>query len=486
MLSVVIFFPLLAAIPVLFFDPSWNRRVWAYGTLVALLEFIFSLALLYNFDFSRAGDFQLVEEFPFLGLQNAPYKVGVDGLSLILILLTTFLTLIGIISSYKYIKEKIREYVAAMLALETAMIGVFASLNLIQFFIFWEAQLIPMFILIALWGHENRVYAAFKFLIYTAFGSIFMLVALIWLFINYGTFDYQYLLNETSKLDLYTQQLLFLAFSISFAIKVPMFPFHTWLPDAHVEAPTAGSVILAGILLKMGIFGFMRYSIPMFPEAFGSFANLIAYLSIIGIIYGGLMAWVQSDMKKLVAYSSVAHMGFAMLGLASGNPIGFQGAVIVMLSHGLVTGALFLIVGMLYERRHTRLIREYSGIGRSVPNLATFLVIMSLASIGLPGLSGFVGEFMCLLGAYNREPLWGILAVPGVVIAAVYMLSLVRRVVFGQLDPESAKMPDLSLRETLILVAILVFVVWMGVYPKTFLNFTNSVSEILYTMINLK
>jgi NADH-quinone oxidoreductase subunit M len=262
-----------------------------------------------------------------------------------------------------------------------------------------------------------------------------------------------------------------------------MFPFHTWLPDAHVEAPTAGSVILAGILLKMGIFGFMRYSIPMFPEAFESFANLIAYLSIIGIIYGGLMAWVQSDMKKLVAYSSVAHMGFAMLGLASGNPIGFQGAVIVMLSHGLVTGALFLIVGMLYERRHTRLIREYSGMGRSVPNLATFLVIMSLASIGLPGLSGFVGEFMCLVGAYNREPLWGILAVPGVVIAAVYMLSLVRRVVFGQLDPESAKMPDLSLRETLILVAILVFVFWMGVYPKTFLDFTNSVSEILHTMI---
>ncbi len=483
MLSLTIFFPLIAAIPILFFDPSWNRRIWAYGTTAAFLEFLFSLMLLYNFDLSRSGEFQLVEEFPLLGLQNAPYKVGVDGLGLILILLTTFLTLLGIISSYNYIREKIREYVVAMLILETAMIGVFASLNLIQFFIFWEAQLVPMFLLIALWGHENRVYAAFKFLLYTAFGSIFLLVALIWLFINYSTFDYQYLLSETQKLDIYTQSLLFLAFSIAFAIKVPMFPFHTWLPDAHVEAPTAGSVILAGILLKMGIFGFMRYSIPMFPQAFENFTNLIAYLSIIGIIYGGLMAWVQSDMKKLVAYSSVAHMGFAMLGLASGNPIGFQGAVIVMLSHGLVTGALFLIVGMLYERKHTRLIREYSGIGRSVPNLSTFLVIMSLASIGLPGLSGFVGEFLCLMGAYNREPLWGILAVPGVVIAAVYMLSLVKRVVFGQLDPESAKMPDLSIRETMILLAILIFVVWMGVYPKTFLDFTNSVSEILYSMI---
>ena len=486
MLSLIVFFPLLAAIPVLFFDPSWNRRVWAYGTVVALFEFVLSLFLVYYFDFGKASEFQFLEKYVFLGLENAPYYVGIDGLALVLIVLTTFLTFLGIVSSYNYIKHQIREYVVSMLVLETAMIGVFASLNLIQFFIFWEAQLIPMFILIALWGHENRVYAAFKFLIYTAIGSVPMLVALIWLFLNYGTFDYTYLVNETPKLALYIQSLLFLAFSFGFAIKVPMFPFHTWLPDAHVEAPTAGSVILAGILLKMGIFGFMRYSIPMFPDAFESFRTLIAVLAIIGIIYGGLMAWVQSDMKKLVAYSSVAHMGFAMLGLASGNPIGFQGAVIVMISHGLVTGALFFLVGMLYERRHTRLIREYSGIGKSVPNLSTFFVIMSLASIGLPGLSGFVGEFMCLIGAYQYEPLWGYFAVPGVIVAAVYMLSLVKRVIFGELDPESAKMPDLSYRELFILVLLLIFVVWIGVYPKTFLDFTNGVSETLYTILNMK
>ncbi len=486
MLSLVIFFPLLASLPVMFFDPKWNKRIWVYGTLIGALEFVFSLALLYYFDFSRVSEFQLVEKYIFLGLKDAPYFVGIDGLALILILLTTFLTFLGIVSSYNYIKHQIREYVVSMLALETAMVGVFSSLNLIQFFIFWEAQLIPMFILIALWGHENKVYAAFKFLIYTALGSVPMLAALIWIYLNFGTFDYTYIILQSPSLALDVQKWLFLAFSLGFAIKVPMFPFHTWLPDAHVEAPTAGSVILAGILLKMGIFGFLRYSLPMFPDAFESFRVLIAVLSIIGIIYGGLMAWVQSDMKKLVAYSSVAHMGFAMLGIASGNPIGLQGAVIVMISHGLVTGALFLLVGMLYERRHTRLIREYSGIGKSVPWFSTFFVIMALASIGLPGLSGFVGEFLCLLGAYQYEPLWGYLAVPGVIIAAVYLLSLVKRVIFGELDKESAQMKDISAREAFILLAILVFVIWIGIYPKTFLDFTDGVSETISTVLYMK
>ncbi len=484
MLSLVIFFPLVAAIPLFFFRPEWRRTYWVYGTFVTLLELLFSIALLMGFDFSRTAEFQFVERYVFFGLQNAPYYVGIDGLALILILLTTFLTFLGIVSSYNYIKEKVQAYVITMLLLETAMIGVFASLNVIQFFIFWEAQLIPMFVLIALWGHENRVYAAFKFLIYTAVGSVPMLAAIIWIYLNYGTFDYPTLLQTLPKAAVDIQKLLFLAFSVGFMIKVPMFPFHTWLPDAHVEAPTAGSVILAGILLKMGTFGFLRYSLPLFPDGFEAYRGLIAILAIIGIIYGGLMAWVQSDMKKLVAYSSVAHMGFAMLGIASGNPIGIQGAVLVMISHGLTTGALFFLVGMLYERRHTRLIRDYSGIANRVPNLSTFFVFMALASIGLPGLSGFVGEFLTMIGAYKANPVWGYLAVPGVVVAAIYMLSLVKRVVFGQLDPESAKMPDVSFREALILVSLAIFVIWIGVYPMPFLSFTDKVAGILVNLLH--
>ena len=468
----------MASIPLFFMKPEWKRAYWVYGTVVAFVELLLSVGLLLKFDFSRAHEFQFVERFVFLGLENAPYHVGIDGLAL-LILLTTFLTFLGILSSYNYIKEKVQAYVIAMLLMETAMLGVFASLNLIQFFIFWEAQLIPMFILIALWGHERRVYAAFKFLLYTAVGSVPMLAAIIWIYLNYGTFDYSYLLTALPELDFFMQALLFWAFSLGFLIKVPVFPFHTWLPDAHVEAPTAGSVLLAGVLLKMGTFGFLRYSMPLFPEAFDAYRGLIATLAIIGIIYGGLMAWVQSDMKKLVAYSSVAHMGFAMLGIAAANPIGIQGAIMVMVSHGLTTGALFFIVGMLYERRHTRLIRDYSGIANGVPNLSTLFVFMALASIGLPGLSGFVGEFLTMLGGYKANQLWGYLAVPGVVIAAVYMLSLVKRVVFGSLDEKSAGMPDLSLREAFILVSLAVFVIWIGVYPQPFLNFTDGLAELL-------
>ncbi|NPB03493.1 MAG: NADH-quinone oxidoreductase subunit M [Thermotogae bacterium] len=483
MLSLVIFFPLVAAIPLFFLNPEWRKTYWVYATFVSFVEFLFSLVLLFGFDFTRAGEFQFVERYVLLGLESAPYYVGIDGLALILILLTTFLTFLGIVSSYNYIREKVQAYVITMLMLETAMIGVFASLNLVQFFIFWEAQLIPMFILIALWGHENRVYAAFKFLIYTAVGSVPMLAAIIWIYLNYGTFDYPLLAQVLPEAAIDAQKLLFLAFSLGFMIKVPMFPFHTWLPDAHVEAPTAGSVILAGILLKMGTFGFLRYSLPLFPMGFEAFRGLIAALAIIGIIYGGLMAWVQSDMKKLVAYSSVAHMGFAMLGIASGNPIGIQGAILVMISHGLTTGALFFIVGMLYERRHTRLIRDYSGIANKVPNLSTFFGFMALASIGLPGLSGFVGEFLSMIGAYKANPLWGYLAVPGVIVAAMYMLSLIKRVVFGKLDEESAKMPDLSFREALILLSLAVFVVWIGIYPSPFLSFTDQVSNLIATLL---
>ncbi|NPA79963.1 MAG: NADH-quinone oxidoreductase subunit M [Thermotogae bacterium] len=483
MLSLVIFFPLLAAIPLFFLRPEWKKTFWVYGTFITFMELLLSLGLLFGFDFTRASEFQFVERYVFFGLENAPYFVGIDGLALILILLTTFLTFLGIVSSYNYIKEKVQAYVITMLLLETAMIGVFASLNLIQFFIFWEAQLIPMFILIALWGHENRVYAAFKFLIYTAIGSVPMLAAIIWIYLNYGTFDYPLLAQVLPEAAADVQRLLFLAFSLGFMIKVPMFPFHTWLPDAHVEAPTAGSVILAGILLKMGTFGFLRYSLPLFPAGFEAYRGLLAALAIIGILYGGLMAWVQSDMKKLVAYSSVAHMGFAMLGIASGNPIGIQGAVLVMISHGLTTGALFFIVGMLYERRHTRLIRDYSGIANKVPNLSTFFVFMALASIGLPGLSGFVGEFLSMLGAYKANPVWGYLAAPGVIIAAIYMLSLIKRVVFGKLDPESAKMPDVSFREALILVSLAVFVIWIGIYPSPFLSFTDSVAHLLSSIL---
>jgi len=482
-LSLVIFFPLLAAIPLFFLRPEWKKTFWVYGTFITFMELLLSLGLLFGFDFTRASEFQFVERYVFFGLENAPYFVGIDGLALILILLTTFLTFLGIVSSYNYIKEKVQAYVITMLLLETAMIGVFASLNLIQFFIFWEAQLIPMFILIALWGHENRVYAAFKFLIYTAIGSVPMLAAIIWIYLNYGTFDYPLLAQVLPEAAADVQRLLFLAFSLGFMIKVPMFPFHTWLPDAHVEAPTAGSVILAGILLKMGTFGFLRYSLPLFPAGFEAYRGLLAALAIIGILYGGLMAWVQSDMKKLVAYSSVAHMGFAMLGIASGNPIGIQGAVLVMISHGLTTGALFFIVGMLYERRHTRLIRDYSGIANKVPNLSTFFVFMALASIGLPGLSGFVGEFLSMLGAYKANPVWGYLAAPGVIIAAIYMLSLIKRVVFGKLDPESAKMPDVSFREALILVSLAVFVIWIGIYPSPFLSFTDSVAHLLSSIL---
>ena len=478
LLSIIIFLPLLAAVLVAIakFLNVGDSVLKGIAFLAALLTFVISVSLYLNFDLASENegmkyyvDIQWIEG---LGIN---YQIGIDGISLWIVLLTTFLTPICILASWNSVEKSISGFMIALLVLETAMIGVFCALDMFLFFVFWESILIPMYFLIGIWGGRRRIYATIKFVLYTMVGSALMFVGILYLYFqNNNSFDLLQLYGLAGAIAPEKQKLLFLACFIAFAIKVPLFPFHTWLPDAHVEAPTAGSVMLAGVLLKMGTYGIVRFCLPLFPVGVVAYTPLIVTLSVIGIVYGALVAMVQPDLKKLVAYSSVSHLGFVVLGLFSLNDQGVQGANLQMVNHGLSTGALFLFVGMIFERRHTRMISDFGGLSKSMPIFTVFFMIVTLSSIGLPGLNGFVGEFMILLGSFvsgKFSRIYVVIATSGVVFAAVYMLWMFQRVMFGKLDnPKNQELKDLSIREIAVLVPIIVFIIWIGVYPKPFLS----------------
>ncbi|MSO83380.1 MAG: NADH-quinone oxidoreductase subunit M [Acidobacteria bacterium] len=441
---------------------------------VALATFAVTLGLWAGFDATAAG-FQFVERRPWIPAFGIDYHVGVDGISLLLVVLTGFLTPIALLSSWGSIERKVKEFSIFMLALEAAMIGVFISLDLFLFYVFWDAMLIPMYFLIGIWGYDRRIYAAIKFMLYTMAGSVLMLIAILGLAFLHkaatGTYTFDLLKLYSLNIAPQTQMWFFLAFTVAFAIKVPLFPFHTWLPDAHVQAPTAGSVILAGVLLKMGTYGLLRFSFPLFPQAAAYFAPWLALLAVIGIIYGALVAMVQPDMKKLVAYSSVSHLGFVVLGICAMNAQGVQGAIYQMLAHGVSTGGLFLLVGMLSDRRHTRLISEFGGLKAVMPRLTAAFMIITLASIGLPGLNGFVGEFLILLGAFRWDPRFVFAAGLGVILSAVYMLWMFQRVFYGPVTHEAnATLPDLQPREWAGVLPLCAAALVMGIFPTLFLK----------------
>lgn len=478
-LSFTTFVPLCAAFGILLSPNLATARLIAM--LGAVLAFLGSLHVWVYFDPQTPG-LQFVEAYEWLPELGVKFIMGVDGLNLLLILLTTFLTPLILVSQWTDNDPKQKAFLALFLSLETGMLGSLVAFDLIFFYVFWEAMLIPMYFIIGVWGGKNRVYATTKFVIYTVVGSLFMLVAGITLYyLHYsktGTWS-------TSLLDLYrtlpdnaTQYWLFSAFALAFAIKVPLFPFHTWLPDAHTEAPTAGSVILAGVLLKLGTYGILRFAIPLFPSAFIVFAPLITTLGIIGIIYGALTAWMQKDAKKLVAYSSVSHLGFVVIGsialVAGGSQLSVEaltGSVYQMINHGVSTGALFFLVGVIYERRHTRMLSDFGGLAKSMPWFATFLIIATLSSVGLPGTAGFVGEFLILIGTFQSSTFAGISASIGVLLGAIYMLTLCRKVLFGPLDkPENAKLDDLTPREFAYLGPLIILSVVMGIFPGFFLD----------------
>jgi len=487
LLSFLILAPAIGAI-ILSFIPGDRTKLLKMVTLgVSLLVFVVSLPLYFGFDQSRTA-FQFEEKHEWIPAFQATYHLGVDGLSLLMILLTTFLMPLIFLASWHDIKKSVKGYLISMLLLETGMIGVFASLDLLLFYIFWEAMLIPMYFIIGIWGGGRRVYAALKLFIYTMVGSLFMLVAILFIYFYYGKVTGTLTFDLVQIRDLLFpenyQTWLFLAFGISFAIKVPMFPFHTWLPDAHVEAPTAGSVILAGVLLKMGTYGFLRFCLPLFPNAAIQLTPLISILALIGIIYGAWVSTVQPDLKKLVAYSSVSHLGFVMLGIFTLTPQGLQGGLLQMVNHGLSTGALFLIVGMIYERRHTRLIADFGGLAKQIPIFTTFFMIVTLSSIGLPGLNGFVGEFLVLLGTFLTNKWYAVIATSGVIFAAVYMLRMFQRVMLGKLDKEeNQQLTDLSTREIAVLVPVVALIILIGVWPSPFLNkMEKSVDHLIRTV----
>jgi NADH-quinone oxidoreductase subunit M len=491
LLSVVTFLPALGALLLTALPRERAGLVKSAALAVTLLTFLASLPLYVGFDAGSAG-YQFAEHRAWMPSLGITYHVGVDGLSVLLVLLTTFLTPLTVLSAWHAIESRWKEFAVTMLLLETGMIGVFVALDLFLFYIFWEAMLVPMYLIIGIWGGSNRVYAAIKFVLYTLAGSLLMLVAILALYFQHGaatstyTFDLPVLATFILPAGL-GQNLLFLAFAFAFAIKVPMFPFHTWLPDAHTEAPTAGSVILAGVLLKMGTYGFLRFCLPLFPHASLAFTPWIFALAVIGIIYGAWVSTVQPDIKRLVAYSSVSHLGFVMLGLFTLTPQGLVGGIIQMINHGLSTGALFLVVGMLYERRHTRLIAEFGGLWKVVPALSVIFLVVCLSSIGLPGLNGFVGEFLILLGAFQVDRTAAVLATSGIIFAAVYLLWMYQRVIFGVITKEvNRRLPDLSAREWAILLPILALIVWIGVYPSSFTRLTEASVEALITEVHAK
>ncbi len=489
LLSVLIFFPACGALALLLLradDHVWIRR---FAMTIAVIEFIFSLMLFWKVPVSAPG-YALEEFHAWIHQPPINYHVGVDGLSLFLVLLTTFLTPISMLASWASISHRVKEFFIMLLLLEVGVVGVFLSLDLFLFFLFWEVMLIPMAFLIGIWGHDRRIYAAIKFVIYTMAGSILMLVGIVWLYHATGSFDLprvQAMLSDGSMqiVDQRGEMLLFLAFFVAFAIKVPLFPLHTWLPDAHVEAPTAGSVMLAGVLLKMGTYGMMRFCLPLFPDSSHRAAPYIAVLAIIGIIYGALVALVQPNLKKLVAYSSVSHLGFVVLGIFAFHNISMQGAVYQMLAHGISTGALFLLVGMLYDRKHTFEISEFGGLATPMPKLAAFFLFAALSSLGLPILNGFVGEYLILLGTYQSHWAWASWAALGVILSACYLLWSYQRVWFGEITHEKNKsLPDVSARERWILITMAIVTLWMGVGSAFITNRTARSSQTVIDQVN--
>lgn len=486
LLNIVIYLPLLG-IPLILLIKNENSRKWI-ALLVTSITFVASLPLMFGFDVAASGTPQFLTEGGRL-MENLDikYLVGLDGLSLLLFMLTTFMGPIVILSSWNSVSKHLAGYLSMLLLLQTASLGVFASLDLMVFYVFFELSLIPMYFLIGIWGGAGRIQATIKFFIYTLVGSLIMLVGLIYLGYDAGavmggavdfTTDWRFLSGDLYQIGLEVQTYLFLAFALAFCIKVPLFPFHTWLPYAHTEAPTAGSVVLAAIMLKMGTYGLLRVCMPIFPNAFMEFAPWMATLAVIGIIYGALVAMVQKDVKKLVAYSSVSHLGFVVLGIFAFNTVAVQGALIQMINHGLSTGALFLIVGMLYDRRHTRMISDFGGIAKKIPIFTVMFMIATFASIGLPGLNGFVGEFLILNGSFFSElynnKVFAILATTGVILAAVYMLWMFQRVMFGPLtNKENESLLDLNAREIGLLVPMVVFMFWIGIHPVDFTKYSE-------------
>jgi NADH-quinone oxidoreductase subunit M len=491
LLSLVTFLPVVGAALVLLL-PRREERVTKLVTLGAtLVTFVISLPLYFRFD-PASADYQFVELKAWIPSLGVSYHLGVDGISVLLVLLTTFLMPLVILSSWTSVESRWKEFAVTMLLLEAGMIGVFVALDLFLFYVFWEAMLIPMYLIIGIWGGQNRIYAAVKFILYTLAGSLLMLVAILVLYFQHGaatnvyTFDLPVLARYVLPGGR-MQDLMFFAFALAFAIKVPMFPFHTWLPDAHVEAPTAGSVILAGVLLKMGTYGFLRFCLPLFPDASLHYAPWIFTLSVIGIIYGAWVSTVQPDIKKLVAYSSVSHLGFVVLGLFTLTAQGMVGGIIQMVSHGLSTGALFLMVGMIYERRHTRLIADFGGLWKVIPAFSVIFLVVCLSSVGLPGLNGFVGEFLILLGAFQVNRLSAVLATSGIIFAAVYLLWMYQRVCFGEVTHEANRgLADLTPREWAVLLPVLLFIFWIGVYPTTFTTMTEPSVQALIAQVQSK
>ncbi len=487
-LNLVTFFPLVGVLVILFLKPEQKDAIrWtALGT--SLITFGLSIWVLASF-IPGNGDLQMAITLPWIQVAgfNISYDMGVDGLSILLLLLTTFLTPISILSSWTAVEERVKDFMLFFLLLETSMVGVFLAQDLFLFFIFWEFTLVPMYFLIGIWGGPRRTYAAIKFFLYTMAGSVLMLLAILWLGTSQGTFAVPELIAK-GNIPPQIQTWLFLAFAAAFAIKVPMWPLHSWLPDAHVEAPTAGSVILAGVLLKMGTYGFLRFNLPLFPEAAVRFAPWIALLAVIGILYGAAVSYAQKDAKKLVAYSSVSHLGFVMLGLFALNPQGIQGSILQMINHGLSTGALFLAVGMIYERRHTREMDAFGGLWKIMPIYAALTLIVTLSSMGLPGLNGFVGEFTILLGAFGSKaigsPWFAGLAAAGVILAAVYLLFMFQKLFLGPADKEENRaLRDINLREVLTLAPLLVLILWIGLYPQPFFNLMAPSVDKLVTAI---
>ena len=485
-LTIVAFWPLAGMIVLLFFPKENKTLIRTWTNFVIFAGFFISLPLWFWFDRNASDQMQFVENVSWIQTIGASYHVGIDGITLLLVMLTTFLGPLAVLSSWTAIENRVKEYYVFMLMLQAGMLGVFISLDFFLFYVFWEVMLVPMYFLIGVWGGPRKLYAAIKFFLYTLVGSVLLLLGILALYFIYpsiaaqhpeiaaqfgpgNTFDVLAFHAIAQYLPFNFQYWVFLAFFVGFAIKVPMFPFHTWLPDAHVEAPTAGSVILAGVLLKMGTYGFLRFSLPILPEGTKHFVPMMITLSIIGIVYGALVAMMQPDMKKLVAYSSVSHMGFVMLGMFALNPNGLNGSIIQQINHGISTGALFLIVGMIYERRHTREIAQFGGISNVMPVFAIVFLIMTMSSIGLPLLNGFIGEFTIMMGALQEHLAWAVFAGSGIVLGAAYMLWLYQRTMLGKLEnPANEHLLDMNARELVTIVPLIIMAFWIGLYPAPF------------------
>src|SRR5215813_14143943 len=473
-LSLILFTPLIGALVMLFVSKQNENAIRWIANITAFIGFVISVPLWFWYN-PQGPEFQFQERLPWIPSIGAEYFIGVDGLSTLLILLTTMMGFIAILSSWNAITERVKEYYIFLLVLQSGMIGAFMALDFMLFFLFWEVMLVPMYFLIGIWGSANRLYSAIKFFLYTLVGSVVMLLGILALYFAYHTQTGVYTFDVTKyhqfAFESGLQWWVFLAFFLGFAIKVPMFPFHTWLPDAHTDAPTAGSVILAAVLLKMGTYGFLRFSLPILPDASRYFVKPIVVLCIIGIVYGALVALAQKDWKRLVAYSSVSHMAMVMLGMFALNPVGVTGSIVQQLNHGISTGALFLIVGIVYERRHTREISEYGGLSKVMPVYAAIFLIMTMSSIGLPTLNGFIGEFLILQGVFVTSKMWAAFAASGVVLGAAYMLYLYQRTMFGKVEnPKNEGLLDLNQREFATFAPLLVLAVWMGLYPSPFLR----------------